>query len=271
MATSKIIAFTGCAAKLGTSMASSWALLRAQTKNVRVRAGLAKHHPAERYTIETKLGRLTLRDNFGDITNVTNLLCHEVYNELRPLGEGHVLDVGANIGLAATWFTNRYPGHRIHCFEPVNDAAVMIPLNCAQAIVNRVAVGEETGEVELNVDEDSVIASSIPTAWKTKPARFSTIRLDDYCHRNGIDRVAVLKIDTEGMELGVLRGAAEVLLVTEQIAMETHGRERHETALELLRAAGFEIRKVTFGATTGLVFAARPPSDVTGAGFAHRN
>jgi hypothetical protein len=60
-------------------------------------------------------------------------------------------------------------------------------------------------------------------------------------------------------------------LVTEQIAMETHGRERHETALELLRAAGFEIRKVTFGATTGLVFAARPPSDVTGAGFSHRN
>jgi hypothetical protein len=137
--------------------------------------------------------------------------------------------------------------------------------------VNRVAVGEETGEVELNVDEDSVIASSIQTSWVTKPARFATIRLDDYCHRNGIDRVAVLKIDTEGMELGVLRGAAEVLSRTEQIALETHGRERHETALELLGAAGFEITKATFGESTGMVFAARRPSDVTGTGFAHRD
>ena len=269
MGIEKVIHFTGCAAKLGTDTASKLALLRAQTKNLRVRAGLAHHHPRERYTVETTHGRLSLRDNFGDITNVTNLLCHEVYAGLRPLGEGEILDVGANIGLAATWFAHRYPGHRIHCFEPVTDAASMIALNCPDAIINPVAVSDMAGEVELQVDADEVIASSIPTRWTTRPTRFPTIRLDDYCNRKAIEHVAALKIDTEGMEIGVLYGAIETLSKTEQVAMETHGRERHEAALDLLRAAGLEITKSTFGAATGMIFAIHGTGP--GVGLAQRN
>jgi FkbM family methyltransferase len=271
MVVEKVIRFTGCAAKLGTDTASKLALLRAQTKNLRVRAHLAHHHPRERYTIGTTHGLLSLRDNFGDITNVTNLLCQEVYSGLRPLGEGEILDVGANIGLAATWFAHRYPGHRIHCFEPVTDAASMIALNCPDAIINPVAVSDAPGDIELQVDPDEVIASSIPTRWTTRPARFPTIRLDDYCNRNGIDHVAALKIDTEGMEIGVLRGAIETLARTDQIAMETHGRERHDAALELLRSAGFEITKATFGEATGMVFAIHGTATGAGPASAHRN
>lgn len=257
MVLEKVVRFTGCAVKLGVDASSKLALMQAQTKNLRVRARLAHHHPAERYAIDTTYGRLTLRDNFGDITNVTNLLCHEVYGELRPLGEGQVLDVGANIGLAANWFAHRHPGHRIHCFEPVPGAARMIALNCPEAVVNCVAVSTRSGDVELQVDEDEVIASSIATNWVTRAHRYPTISLDDYCRSNEIERVAALKIDTEGMELDVLRGAAETLARTGQIAMETHGEDRHHACLELLRSAGFEITKAEFERSTGMLFASR--------------
>lgn len=245
--------------------------MRAQTKSGRVRAQISRYHPRERFSIETTHGRLTIRDNFGDITTVTDLLCHEVYGGLRPLGEGQVLDVGANIGMAAKWFAHRYPGHRIHCFEPVRDAADMIALNCPEAVVNRVAVAGEAGDIELNVDEDDVIASSIPTQWATRPTRFATIRLDDYCDRHGIDRIAALKIGAEGMELDVLRGATEALHRTDQVAMQTHGRDRHEESLTRLRAAGFEITRATFGDATGFLFATRPSDYVWPVGIVSRN
>ena len=67
------------------------------------------------------------------------------------------------------------------------------------------------------------------------------IRLDDYVIRREIDRVALLKIDTEGMELEVLRGASEVLARTALVAMETHGDARHREVLDRLRSAGFHI------------------------------
>jgi FkbM family methyltransferase len=254
----KIHDFVGCARSLGTGPASRWALLRAQTKNLRVSAGLARHRPDSVYSIDTTFGRLSFRDNFGDITNLTNLLYHEVYAEVRPLAEGVVFDVGANIGLAAAWIAHRHPGHGIHCFEPIPAAAKLIPMNCPGAIVNEVAVGEEPGQIELQVDADNVIASSIATRWATRPLRFQTIRLDDYLLRHGVEKVALLKVDAEGMELSILRGAAKTLAHTDQVAMETHGRDQHQAVRDILSSAGLGITKETFSGSTGLVFAVRP-------------
>ena len=38
-----------------------------------------------------------------------------------------------------------------------------------------------------------------------------SVSLDDYCHKQSLDRVDLLKIDAEGAELGVLSGASYVL------------------------------------------------------------
>ncbi|MGH7502349.1 MAG: FkbM family methyltransferase [Longimicrobiales bacterium] len=255
----KMLDLAACALELGTNPASSWALLWAQTKNLRVRGHVAHHHPKRVYSIDTTFGRLFFRDNFGDITNLTNLLHREVYAGVRPLDDGVVLDVGANIGLAAAWIAHRHPGHTTHCFEPVPDAARMIPLNCSQATVNQVAVGESAGQIELRVDADGVIASSIATRWATRPVRFQTIRLDDYVLQHDIADVALLKIDAEGMELSILFGATGTLSRTDQVALETHGLDRHRAVIDFLLGEGMSITCEAFQDTTGLVFAARSP------------
>jgi FkbM family methyltransferase len=251
----KLTEFWRCAASLGTDSAAKWSIFWRETKNVRVRLGLAKHAPDRVYTLRTRGGPLHFRDNFGDITNLPNLFWREVYRGPTEPGPGAVLDVGANIGLAAAWYALNYPGRPIHCFEPLEENARMARLNCRTAIVNNVAVGSRAGTVELRVDRDAVMASTIPWERAVSSRTLQLVTLDDYVRDRGIDRVAVLKIDTEGMELDVLDGAVATLAITGVVAMETHGEDRHEGTLDRLRSAGLGIDHQEFDGRTGMVFA----------------
>ena len=256
----KLLDFWRCAREVGADASASWSIFWHETKNLRVRLGLGRHHPERVYLIRTRNGPLFFRDNFGDITNLPNLFHRQVYRPSADVGPGAILDVGANIGLAAAWFSREYPGRPVHCFEPLAENARMVTLNCPSAVVNTVAVGHSPGHVELNVDPDAVMASNIPWDRATAARRLVVIRLDDYCRENGIDRVAVLKIDTEGMELDVLDGATETLGRTGAITMETHGRERHDGTIERLTAAGLTIDREEFGGHTGDIVASRSGS-----------
>jgi FkbM family methyltransferase len=250
--------FVGCALALGPDTAARAAILWRETHNLRVRLGLGRHHPNEVFTLRTTFGTLHFRNNFGDITNLTNLLYREVYRLPRRATQGAILDVGANIGMAAVWFQVRYPGHEMHCFEPLAENTRLIALNAPAARINQVAVGAAAGSTVFAVDGDAVMASSIPYARAAGSRTVEVIALDDYVRTHGITQVAVLKIDAEGMELDVLAGARETLQRTDQIAMETHGSNRHETVIQRLADAGFRIERQNYSGATGLVFAARP-------------
>lgn len=256
----KLVAFWRCAFELGEDVRAALAIFWHETRNVRVRFGLGRHDPQRVYAVRLKNGPLWFRDNFGDITNLPNLFHRAVYRTPRAPGDGVILDVGANIGLAAAWFAREYPGRSIHCFEPLEENARMVRLNCPAAALRTVAVGREPGSVELSVDRDAVMASTIP--WDRAVARrtLEVVTLDDYIAAQRIGRVALLKIDTEGMELDVLDGARRTLACTGVVAMETHGRDRHDGTLQRLRDAGFTVDREEFDGHTGMVFASRPPS-----------
>lgn len=254
----RLMDFWRSAWALGADPFASISIFWNETKNVRVRLGLAKHEPERVYTLSTKGGPLHFRDNFGDITNLPNLFWREVYRGPRRPGPGAILDVGANIGLAAAWYSRNFPDRPIHCFEPLEENARMARLNCRAAVVNNVAVGARAGTVELEVDRDAVMATAIPWEHAVDTRTLEVITLDEYVRDHGIERVAVLKIDTEGMELDVLDGARSTLAMTDTVAMETHGRDRHDGTLERLRSAGLTIDREDFDGATGMVFASRP-------------
>lgn len=166
----KVADFVGCARSLGPDAGARTAILWRQTKNLRVRLRLGRYHPREVFSVRTRFGELHFRDNFGDITNLTNLLYRRVYELPRTPASGAVLDVGANIGMAAVWFRALLPGQRIHCFEPLVENTRLVALNCPEAVIHTVAVGAGPGTLELDVDEDAVMATSIP--WRTRAERW---------------------------------------------------------------------------------------------------
>lgn len=245
-----------CAWDLGTTSAGKCGLLWRQTKNLRVRARLARHHPNRIFQVQTRYGLLYLRDNFGDVTNLPGLLHQNEYRIAKFPGDGAVLDVGANIGLVAALVAWHNPHLPIHCFEPLPTNVRMIRLNCPSARIERACVGRAPSTIRLRVDNDGVMATSIATTWETAESEFEVITLDSYIATREIRKVEFLKIDTEGMEIEVLKGARTVLPITARVAMETHSAELHRDCLACLEGAGFAIEE-DFDGATGVVFAAR--------------
>jgi FkbM family methyltransferase len=253
----KLAEIVSTANALGPTPATKWELLWRQTKNVRARLGLAAYQPDTVFELETRLGRVALRDNFGDITNLYDLWVANVYRFAAPSSPGAIFDVGANIGLFAAFAARHAPGRAIHCFEPLASNARMIPRNCPNAVVNRCGLGRARGRVRLGVDQHGIMASSVAQPWPLREEEFEVLPLDDYTRRHAIEQIAFLKIDCEGMELDVLEGAAEALRRTARVAMETHGPERHAASAEMLRAAGFRIDDESPAGATGMLFASR--------------
>ncbi|NQU61379.1 MAG: FkbM family methyltransferase [Rhodospirillales bacterium] len=136
--------------------------------------------------------------------------------------EDTAIDIGANVGLhTAALARAAHQGH-VYAFEPVAEMAEQASLNCALNGLDNVtlfhcALGEETGEAEINVnvagpgmEGTSSILKTVhvekrPTDYqaRTIPVR----RLDDVmAEANPKSRVSFIKIDTEGFEPFVIRG-----------------------------------------------------------------
>jgi hypothetical protein len=70
-----------------------------------------------------------------------------------------------------------------------------------------------------------------------------TVTLDDLVGREGVPVPDFLKIDVEGSEVSVLRGAETVLSIPlPAILLSTHGRSVHEECCRNLSARGYDVR-----------------------------
>lgn len=127
-----------------------------------------------------------------------------------------VFDIGTNIGTIANWFATRT--HHVHGFEPHPDNLKMtneqIQLRKTTNItLSQLALGSEPGTLQLHVKSfhghhSLGDTSATPTVEKID-VEVDTV--DRYCTANGIERIDFLKIDVEGFEEEVLKGATRML------------------------------------------------------------
>ena len=130
-----------------------------------------------------------------------------------------VMDVGANIGATAMALARRVgPAGRVVCFEPFPTlvATLRHNIHCnglTNVAVHEVALSSVAGPLKmLSPTHDHqgmarVVAQTDPNAAVDIVAD----TMDAFCAREGIDRVGVCKIDVEGHEVSVLRGATKML------------------------------------------------------------
>lgn len=171
-----------------------------------------------------------------------------------------VLDVGAHFGEWTLALLRQAGRHdlQIHCFEPsvhtflrLRDATRPWPrVQCHQ-----MALGDEPGEAHLNVVHAGAGSNSLlPTASNT-PTEREAVRVDTvdrFCTRTNIASLALLKVDAEGFDLRVMRGAAGMLSAG-SIAMVqfeynhrwVHDRSFLKDAFDLFLPLGYSIGKIT--------------------------
>lgn len=133
-----------------------------------------------------------------------------------------IIDVGGNFGWYACHLASVMTSGEIHIFEPVPAMMEELTENLAlnaksgvRPVLNGVCLSDDAGETEFFIPEKlgAAFASlALPvTGPKCRKIRVRTTTLDAYCEEKELGPVDLLKIDVEGAELLVLKGATKLL------------------------------------------------------------
>lgn len=163
--------------------------------------------------------RTIVRARFGRSSRSNQKAARELYRAIAALrGWGPqdvILDVGANVGQTIIGLRRHIGSPRILAFEPV--AATFAELskhtaNTPNVKCFRQALGAEPGSLTIHHHATRSSMSSFHPWWEAKSSEDVPVStVDAVLESEGIDRVHLLKIDTEGYEMEVLKGAAGAL------------------------------------------------------------
>lgn len=141
---------------------------------------------------------------------------------LRHLKPDLVIDVGANRGQFALLARHLWPNARIASFEPLPDAGA----TCRSAMAGDegftffdAAVASASGTSTINVTSEDDSSSLLPLGeehqrlYGSKVAAKLTVRMDRmaaFIESSSCPESCLMKIDTQGYELEVLKGSEEL-------------------------------------------------------------
>lgn len=175
------------------------------------------------------------------------------------LGRDHfatVIDVGANKGQFAVYARMRWPKARLICFEPLPEPrAKLLQVTRGQAEIHACALGAAPAEGRMHLatrtDSSSLLAlgarqKAIFGMEESGELRVPIDRLDA-CLSTPLPHPVLLKIDVQGFELEVLKGATGLLPHIDAVYVEAsyvelyEGQALHEEIERFLTDAGFSL------------------------------
>lgn len=141
-----------------------------------------------------------------------------------------IFDVGANCGIFAALCARKFPNATIHAFEPAQKLQPILALNCTSPniTVHQLAVADRNGEVTLYVNPYSQQTNSLQisavTAFldstKIEKETIGCVSVDSFSAEHSMPPIDVLKIDVQGLEGAVLRGARDSLASVQYLFLE---------------------------------------------------
>lgn len=178
---------------------------------------------------------------------------------------GVYVDAGAHLGTHTAWFAVLCPSTHVYAIEPVTHFADQLDrLVEANALtyhvtVHRVGVSDQPGTATNHLSAEHQTGFDPAGKPMARDETFPVTTLDDLIH----EPVAVIKIDVEGMEGHVLRGATRILSTYRPtVYAEAWKRDQLRDIIRLLRPLGYR--------PTGRVFNSSPTYEFSSTGAMHR-
>jgi len=169
---------------------------------------------------------------------------------------GHVLDIGANIGIMTVLLARRARNGTIHAFEPMPVNYTVLERVVARSGLKNVvtypwALGETNSTVEMVMPFEGTVAlhglshvvNETNPGEKGMRAEVSCWRLDDLADHFSGAGIAAIKIDVEGFESAVLAGAQQLLArYRPPVYCEIGYGPQRELLFEMFRTLNYSIQ-----------------------------
>ena len=189
--------------------------------------------------------------HLGDLLNLNQ-------RWLKRAGIGTVIDIGAHTGEFSSAIMVVLPGVSVYAFEPLSDCFDELAnrfKKCPRYRAFQVALGERSGEVKFWRSSFSKSSSVLPMAtlhrvtfpWSAvcSPITTRVETLDSFLGEMDLASRVFMKVDVQGYEDRVLKGAAIVLKQVDYVLVEVSFRPLYDgqatfyNICELLRRSGF--------------------------------
>lgn len=125
-----------------------------------------------------------------------------------------IVDVGAHQGETLAELATLFSARRIYGFEPYPAFFAALEKRFAgdaRIVLNRTALSDSVGEAQIYTSNLNLSMVS-PMAGGTRDSiTIQTDTLDAFAEAQGLRRIKLLKVDAEGHDLAVLRGAQRML------------------------------------------------------------
>jgi FkbM family methyltransferase len=169
----------------------------------------------------------------------------------KPNLDDYIFDVGANKGSTSRLYVGLYKRTNIIAFEPLP----IFKFNSNQVKLIKVALGAQVGFAKFYVCKhnasSSLVLPNFSSNWLAKKTKILGVvakdlykeinvpvsTIDQAVAENNVQSIFLLKIDTEGSELEVIKGAAKSLSlgIIKNIQLELHGNDlRKNNKVEIL-------------------------------------
>jgi FkbM family methyltransferase len=168
-------------------------------------------------------------------------------------------DVGSNIGYYTILACSVNDKIKVHSFEPARGAAVYLKKNVN---INNIEQRVQIEEIALSDSADTLMfhevendkyrftrhilsgesnASTKNLDREYKAFEVASTTLDEYCEKNDITSIDLIKIDTEGAEYSILKGAEQTISTSRPIIVCEILFDFNEGKIEsVMRSHGYE-------------------------------
>ena len=185
-----------------------------------------------------------------------------IKSKKKEIKNKYILDIGAADGNTARYFAENFSSCNIVGFEPIpemSDFAVRNCINYPLVKILNIALGEKSGEADFHVNEN-VLSSSLLSVSKNDTKHLDENHKEKFEERKKINvkvstldeliadkDILLIKIDTQGTELNILKGATSVLKRTDYILVEMNNHKIYDGGCmyyevdEFLRSKGFRL------------------------------
>ena len=201
----------------------------------------------------------------------TKGLLNDYFIDPTMISDGDVvIDCGANIGEIGLGLHLEGKAVRYIAFEPGRDEAACCKLNNPNGVIEQRALWHEKTTLKFYEKSDTADSSLIEFSGYGSVVEVETTTLNDYCEENDIRSIKLLKIEGEGAEPEILKGAEKILDRVHYICVDC-GPERGLTKEPTLPAVchflterGFRFEKISTKRLTALFVLESPLPERSG-------